>query len=88
MSEFVQLSVEFDATSDPVQGTVTARGGDARPFSGYVQLIAALEGHRGPSGYRGERDAEQGITVSDRTADGDRAVGGRDPVTPSGPGAG
>lgn len=86
MSERVQLSVELDATSDPVQGTLTSRAGDASPFSGYVQLIAALEGYRTLSGYRGERDAEQGITAG--TADGDRAVASRDPVTPPGPGAG
>lgn len=62
-----QLIVELDAMSDPVQGTIGTEAGDGKPFSGYVQLIAALEAHRerdgfgriaqgGPRGYRGERD--------------------------------
>ena len=65
MEERTQLIVELDAASDPVQGTIRTSVGDGKPFSGYVQLIAALEGFRvdpqslgdpgGSSGYRGER---------------------------------
>jgi len=67
MSSRTQLIVELDASSDPVQGTIGPSAGDPTPFSGYVQLIAALEvyrqregfgtvANRGPRGYRGERD--------------------------------
>jgi hypothetical protein len=66
VSESTQLIVELDAESDPVQGRIGRRDEGGTPFSGYVQLIAALEGYRknggyGPdaaaatSGYRGER---------------------------------
>lgn len=65
MRQRTQLIVELDAASDPVQGTIGPSNGDGKPFSGYVQLIAALEGFRadpqppgkpgGPVGYRGER---------------------------------
>ena len=66
MSEPTQLIVELDAASDPVQGRIGPRDEGGTPFSGYVQLIAALEGYRkntgygaaaagGASGYRGER---------------------------------
>lgn len=65
MEHRTQLIVELDTTSDPVQGTIGTSNGDGKPFSGYVQLIAALEGFRvdpqslgepgGPVGYRGER---------------------------------
>ena len=58
--------VELDATSDPVQGTIGPQREGGTPFSGYVQLIAALEAYReregygevadgNPVGYRGER---------------------------------
>jgi len=59
----MRLTVELDATSDPVQGSIGPPEGSGKPFSGYVQLIAALEGYRalegyGEDGYRGEREAE------------------------------
>ncbi len=70
MSQRTQLIVELDAASDPVQGTIGTSSGSGKPFSGYVQLIAALEGFRaqdgetatqdGPSGYRGERAGAAG----------------------------
>ena len=51
MSEPTQLIVELDAASDPVQGWIGRRSEGGTPFSGYVQLIAALEGYRQGSGY-------------------------------------
>lgn len=65
MSHRTQLIVELDARSDPVQGKIGRSDEAGRPFSGYVQLIAALEGFRtedgvgeeqgDADGYRGER---------------------------------
>jgi hypothetical protein len=67
MGNRTQLIVELDAASDPVQGTIGPSHGSGKPFSGYVQLIAALEGFRvdpgaaggeeTSDGYRGERAA-------------------------------
>ena len=65
MEQRTQLIVELDTRSDPVQGTIGPSDEGGKPFSGYVQLIAALEGFRVDprslgepgvrSGYRGER---------------------------------
>jgi hypothetical protein len=82
MSERRQLIIELDAGADPVRGSIGPSDGASEPFSGYVQLIAALEGYRALDGYgvgyrdgvgyRGERDNRDGGAVSGR---GD--VGGR-----------
>lgn len=64
MSEAKRLIVELDTSSDPVRGSIGASGSGSEQFSGYVQLIAALERHRSPEtarsagtgGYRGERE--------------------------------
>lgn len=66
MSERRQLIIELDPGADPVQGSIGPSDGTTEPFSGYVQLIAALEGYRALDGYgvgyrdevgyRGERD--------------------------------
>jgi hypothetical protein len=63
MNERMRLTIELDTASDPVRGMIGAPEDDFKPFSGYVQLIAALEGFRalegvgelGTDGYRGER---------------------------------
>ena len=73
MSQRTRLIVELDPASDPVQGRIGPAEEGGKPFSGYVQLIAALEGYRAlggqgiqgigadpsasESGYRGERVA-------------------------------
>jgi hypothetical protein len=51
VSESTQLIVELDAATDPVQGRIGRRDEGGTPFSGYVQLIAALERYRNDSGY-------------------------------------
>jgi hypothetical protein len=43
--------VELDPASDPVQGSIGLPGESGEPFSGYVQLIAALEGYRQNDGH-------------------------------------
>jgi hypothetical protein len=91
MSERRQLIIELDAGADPVRGSIGPSDGSAEPFSGYVQLIAALEGYRALDGYgagyrdgvgygdevgyRGERDHREGGAAPGRGAIGDR--GGR-----------
>jgi len=89
----MRLTIELDAASDPVQGTIGVGDGSEKPFSGYVQLIAALEGFRelegvgelGQDGYRGERDHRGGPATSGRGADAIRASAGRVALS-SGPG--
>jgi hypothetical protein len=67
MDDSTQLLIELDAAADPVRGTIGPSDGTASPFSGYVQLIAAIERFRRDDvagavaasdhrGYRGERD--------------------------------
>jgi hypothetical protein len=99
MSERRQLIIELDADADPVRGSIGPSDGSAEPFSGYVQLIAALEGYRALDGYgvgyrdgvgyRGERDHRNGAAASGRGAIGGRggkAVGARESATPPGSG--
>lgn len=90
MSERRQLTIELDAGADPVQGSIGPSDGSAEPFSGYVQLIAALEGYRALDGYgaqyRGERDNREGVAAPGRDANGGRAVGARETAMPPGSG--
>jgi hypothetical protein len=90
MSERRQLIIELDAGADPVRGSIGPADGSAEPFSGYVQLIAALEGYRAldgyGDGYRGERDDRGGVAAPGRDVNGGRAVGARETVTPPGSG--
>jgi hypothetical protein len=88
MSERRQLIIELDAGADPVQGSIGPSDGSAEPFSGYVQLIAALEGYRALDGYgeghRGERDHWEGAAPG-RGANG-RGTGARETAKPPGSG--
>lgn len=79
------MIVELEAGSDPVQGTIGDPEGSGTPFSGYVGLIAALEGYRdhagesdGYDGYRGER-ANAGSSANPREtpAEGEAVTRGR-----------
>jgi hypothetical protein len=56
----MRLVVELDATADPVQGSIGPSAGSGKPFSGYVQLIAALEGYRAFDEYRDGRNGADG----------------------------
>jgi hypothetical protein len=89
MSERRRLIIELDPSADPVQGSIGDVDGSAESFSGYVQLIAALEGFRaldgyGAGGYRGEREDRGGIEGSGRGVDAGRAAGGSEPTISSG----
>ena len=80
MSERRRLIIELDANTDPVQGSIGDVDGTAESFSGYVQLIAALEGFRaldgyGERGYGGEQDGRGGIAASGRGVDAGGAAG-------------
>jgi hypothetical protein len=99
MSERRQLIIELDAGADPVQGSIGPSDGATEPFSGYVQLIAALEGYRaldgyggayrGTGGYRGEREDRTGEAAPGRGANGGitgRGIGARETATPPGSG--
>lgn len=85
MSERRRLIIELDASADPVRGSIGDADGSAEPFSGYVQLIAALEGFRaldgyGDGGYRGEREDRGGVAASGRDVDAGRAAGASKPA--------
>jgi hypothetical protein len=98
MSERRQLVIELDAGADPVRGSIGPADGAAEPFSGYVQLIAALEGYRALDGYgvgyrdgvgyRGEREHREGEAGPGRGANGRRgdSTGARDSAKPPGSG--
>ena len=87
MSERRQLIIELDPGADPVRGSIGPSDGAAEPFSGYVQLIAALEGYRALDGYgvgyrdgvgyRGERD-DRGGAAPGRGVNGGRVQGTAD----------
>lgn len=42
MTEPLRVCLEFDATDDPIAGSVSA-GAEQRPFTGWLGLISALE---------------------------------------------
>jgi hypothetical protein len=48
-ADVIRVVVEFDAESEPIQGSVLADHGE-RPFSGWMQLTAALEHARAAAG--------------------------------------
>ena len=83
MSERRQLIIELDPGADPVRGSIGPSDGTAEPFSGYVQLIAALEGYRALDGYgvgvgyRGARD-DRGEAPLGRGVNGGRVQGTAD----------
>src|SRR5918998_3707003 len=83
MSERRRLIIELDTNADPVQGSIGVVDGAAEPFSGYVQLIAALEGFRALDGYgvgvgyRGARD-DRGDAALGRGVKGGRVQGTTD----------
>ena len=39
--------VEVDASAEPIAGTIHRRGDPARPFAGWLELVALLESERG-----------------------------------------
>ena len=39
----VHLELELDPSADPVQGWLVVGAGDREPFTGWIQLAAALE---------------------------------------------
>ena len=42
-SGLVHLELELDPAADPVQGWLVVAGGEREPFTGWIQLAAALE---------------------------------------------
>ena len=54
------LHLEFDADAEPISGHVGHTGADARPFTGYASLIAALQSIR-----NGEQEPDNGAVQSD-----------------------
>jgi hypothetical protein len=91
MSERRALIIELDAGADPVRGSIGPSDGSAEPFSGYVQLIAALEGYRALDGSRGERDPRDGVAAPGRGAQTGRSgrdggAGARETAMPPGSG--
>ena len=42
-SGLVHLELELDASADPVEGWLIVGGADREPFTGWIQLAAALE---------------------------------------------
>jgi hypothetical protein len=43
----VHLQLELDTAADPVEGWLVRDGGTREPFTGWIQLAAALERARG-----------------------------------------
>jgi hypothetical protein len=70
MSERRRLIIDLDIGADPVRGSIGPSNGAAEPFSGYVQLIAALEEFRALDGYgeeyRGRGDEYGGHGIGHR----------------------
>lgn len=56
----IHLTIELDAGAGVVAGQISADGGEHRAFTGYAELIAAIEGIRAgaPAG-AGEAKAAQ-----------------------------
>jgi len=42
------LELSIDVDSDPISGSVSNGGYDRRPFSGWIELVAAIEAARSP----------------------------------------
>lgn len=42
-SGLVRLELELDPTADPVEGWLVVGDGEREPFTGWIQLAAALE---------------------------------------------
>ena len=42
----IHLTIDLDAGAGVVSGQVSAEGGEVRGFTGYAELIAAIEGIR------------------------------------------
>jgi hypothetical protein len=47
---YAQVRLEIDVDSDPITGTVCAADGDSRPFSGWIELVSAIEDVRSNAG--------------------------------------
>jgi hypothetical protein len=50
----IHVDLEFDIAADPVEGRLSAAGGAPEPFTGWIELAAALERLRVPAGSAGE----------------------------------
>lgn len=46
MSKTAELMLTIDVESDPISGSVSATGVEARPFTGWIELVAAIESAR------------------------------------------
>jgi hypothetical protein len=46
MSKTAHLALTIDVESDPITGSVSTTGGEAKPFSGWMELVAAIESAR------------------------------------------
>ncbi len=56
-----RLELSIDLDSDPITGSVSNGAHGPRPFSGWIELVAAIEAARSPvgrAGGSGETDAE------------------------------
>jgi hypothetical protein len=47
---YAHVHLEIDVDSDPITGTVCATEGDSRPFSGWIELVSAIEEVRSNAG--------------------------------------
>ncbi len=57
MADTCTLQITFDVHADPLTGTVRDERGQTASFTGYIDLIAAIERHRVRGG---ERQGERG----------------------------
>jgi hypothetical protein len=51
----IHVDLEFDLAADPVEGRLSADGGAPEPFTGWIELAAALERLRVPAAGSYER---------------------------------
>jgi hypothetical protein len=57
------LELAIDLDSDPISGFVTNGATDARPFSGWIELVAAIEAARSSHGTLGGPDEAEMQTL-------------------------
>jgi len=56
----IHLEIEIDALAEPVVGSLTPRGGEVEPFTGWIELATALERARCDARERVARPVEAG----------------------------
>jgi hypothetical protein len=64
---WTRLDLDLDLAATPIVGELGAAGAEARPFSGYAGLIAAVEAIREDEGLRSAANSTNGVaSVSER----------------------